>query len=511
MLSLVLFLPAVGAIIIALFMKQAKAVRLTAALFTLASFIIALALFIGFDRDVGGIQFVEQMNWISSIGAEYYLGVDGLSMPLMLLTAFLGFLAVFVSWKIKDRVREYFIWLLLLETGILGVFCSLDLLLFFLFWEVELIPMYMLISIWGGGRRIYSATKFVIYTLFGSAFMLAGILALYVSTPETVNAAGDVISHTFNMVTIADNGAGWLDPIIPIASIFFLIFMAFAIKLPIVPLHTWLPDAHTDAPTAVSVMLAGVLLKMGGYGMLRLVAGFGDGGIVPIAADQWPFYSKILVGFAVVSVLYGAAATMRQTDLKRFIAYSSVSHMGFVLMGIFALNQVSLTGAALQMVSHGLISGLLFAMVGLVYEKTHQRQIPLLGGLHRQMPVITVVFSIAGLAALGLPMTIGFAAEYITFVGSYGLHGAVEAFEGIKTMVVISALGIVIGAGYILWMLERVFYREPKPEYDGVEDADGMEKCYIFAMVAAIMLFGIRPNLLTDMMGPVFDNLSLLE
>jgi len=508
LLSLVLFLPALGAILIAIFVKQAQVARITAALFTLASFVISLALFIAFDRG-GGLQFEEQINWISSIGAQYYLGVDGLSMPLVLLTTFLGFLAVFVSWKINIRVKEYYIWLLLLETGILGVFCSLDLLLFFLFWEVELIPMYMLISIWGGGRRIYSATKFVVYTLFGSAFMLAGILALYFSTGDSVNSAGDVIPHTFDMVVIASSNAGWLIPVIPIASIFFLIFIAFAIKLPIVPLHTWLPDAHTDAPTAVSVMLAGVLLKMGGYGMVRLVAGFGDGGLVPIPADEWAYYSRILVGFAVVSVLYGAAATMRQTDLKRLIAYSSVSHMGFVLMGIFALNQVSITGASLQMVSHGLISGLLFAMVGLVYDKTHQRQIPLLGGLHRQMPVITVVFSIAGLAALGLPTTIGFIAEYITFVGSYGLEGTAEVFTGIKTMVAISALGIVIGAGYILWMLERVFYREPKPEYESVGDADLMEKCYIFAMVGAIMLFGIRPSLLTDMIGPVFDGLKL--
>jgi NADH-quinone oxidoreductase subunit M len=386
-------------------------------------------------------------------------------------------------------VKEYFIWLLLLETGILGVFCSLDFLLFFLFWEVELIPMYMLISIWGGGRRFYSATKFVIYTLFGSAFMLAGILALYFSTPGP--------EHTFNMVEIA-SGTMTLAPVIPLASIFFLIFIAFAIKLPVFPLHTWLPDAHTDAPTAVSVILAGVLLKMGAYGMVRLVAGFGDGGIIPGVAED---YATILVVFAVISVLYGAAATTRQTDLKKLIAYSSVSHMGFVLLGIFALNQLSLTGATLQMFSHGLITGLLFAMVGLVYDKTHQRQIPMLGGLARHMPVITVVFSIAGLAALGLPTTIGFAAEFTVFVGSWGS----SAVAGMNTYVLLAILGIVVGAAYILWMLERVFYRQPKEQYEGVADADRMEKAYIFAFVALILLFGIYPKLLLDMISPVFS------
>lgn len=484
-LSIILFLPTVGAIVIGLLVKEARTVRITAALFTFVAFALSLALFVMFDRD-GGLQFVEQAQWISSINAQYYLGVDGLSLPMVILTTFIGLVAVFVSWKINIRTKEYFIWLLLLETGILGVFCSLDLLLFFLFWEVELIPMYMLITIWGSGRKEYSAMKFVIYTLFGSAFMLAGILTLYYSTSP----------HTFSMVDIA-SGAAILIPVIPLASIFFLIFIAFAIKLPVFPLHTWLPDAHTDAPTAVSVILAGVLLKMGAYGMIRLVAGFGDGGIVPGVAED---YAKIIVVFAVISVLYGAAATMRQTDLKKLIAYSSVSHMGFVLLGIFALNQLSLSGAVLQMFSHGLITGLLFAMVGLVYDKTHQRQIPLLGGLARQMPVICVVFSIAGLAALGLPTTIGFAAEFTVFMGSYNS----TAFSGIQTCVVLAVFGIVIGAGYILWMLERVFYREPKAEYDGVGDANNMEKAYIFAFVGLILLFGVYPRLLLDVIAPVF-------
>ena len=491
-LTIILFLPTVGAILIALLVKQPRTVKLTAAIFTFIPFALSVALFVMFDRN-GGLQFVEQAQWISSINAQYHLGVDGLSLPMVILTTFLGFVAVFVSWKINLRTKEFFAWLLILETGILGVFMSLDLLLFFLFWEVELIPMYMLISIWGTppplGRKEYSATKFVIYTLFGSAFMLAGILTLYYSTPAP---------HTFSMVDIA-SGAAQLIPVIPMASIFFLIFIAFAIKLPVFPLHTWLPDAHTDAPTAVSVILAGVLLKMGAYGMIRLVAGFGDGGLVPGVAEH---YTTILAAFAVVSVLYGAAATIRQTDLKRLIAYSSVSHMGFVLLGIVALKQLSLTGATLQMFSHGLITGLLFAMVGLVYDKTHKREIPKLGGLARQMPVIAVVFSIAGLAALGLPTTIGFIAEFTVFVGSFGT----AAFAASQTYVVLAVFGIVLGAGYILWMLERVFYREPREEFNGVKDADNMEKVYIFAFVILIMLFGVYPRLLMDVIGPVFSS-----
>ncbi len=483
--SVMIFLPAAGAVVIGLLAREAKTVRMLAAVFTLAVFGISLALLVMFDTS-GGLQFVERYTWIESLGAQYFVGVDGLSLPMVILTAFLGFVSVFVSWRIDIRVKEYFIWLLLLEMGILGVFCSLDFLLFFLFWEVELIPMYMLISIWGGGRRIYSATKFVIYTLFGSAFMLAGILALYFSTDP----------HTFNMVAIAGGDVAFI-PIIPLAATFFLIFIAYAIKMPVFPLHTWLPDAHTDAPTAVSVILAGVLLKMGAYGMIRLVAGFGEGGIIPGVAEE---YAYILVTFAVVSVLYGAAATTRQTDLKRLIAYSSVSHMGFVLLGIFALSGLSLTGATLQMFSHGLITGLLFALVGLVYDKTHRRQIPLLGGLARQMPVITVVFSIAGLAALGLPTTIGFAAEFSVFAGSWGS----TAVPNIEIYVALAILGVVVGAAYILWMLERVFYRQPKTEYDGVGDANHMEKAYIFAFVALILAFGIYPQPLLDIISPVF-------
>ena len=475
-LSAILFLPVVGLIVIALLPKpQQRTIKLIALISTLASFALSIAVFCLFDRSagfIGQIQFQEQLSWIPAINAFYHLGIDGLSLPLVILMTFLGVLAVLVSWNVQLRPKEYFIWLLLLETSILGVFCSLDMVLFFLFWELELIPMYFLISVWGGGRKEYSAIKYVIYTLVGSAMMLAGILSIYFTT------------GSLNMMELA--GLDAARPFIPLAAMFFLMLVGFAIKLPVFPLHTWLPDAHTDAPTAASVILAGSLLKMGGYGMIRLCVS-----IFPAVALQ---YAPLLTALAAVSVLYGAAVTLRQKDLKRLIAYSSVSHMGYVLLGIFALTQVSLTGAVLQMFSHGIITGLLFAMVGLVYDKAHERNLDNLGGLARQMPVIVVVFSIAGLASLGLPGTSGFAAEFITFVGSYSS----TVVEGIRVYTLLGVFGIVLTAGYILWMLQRVFYGPPLDKFNKVPDANNVEKVCIFSFVAAIMLVGIYPAILTD-------------
>jgi len=477
-LTTILFLPVAGAIIIAFALgNRPRLIRWTAALFTFVPLVLAVVLFAGFDRSLsaaGMMQFEEKLLWIAPLNAHYHLGVDGLSMPLVLLTAFLGFLAVLISWKIDFRHREYFAWLLLLETSILGVFLSLDLLLFFIFWEIEVIPMYFLINIWGSGRKEYSAMKYVVYTLFGSAFMLAGILSLYFAT------------GSLSMVEIGQGGLAMVQSVMPAAAIFFLILIAFAVKLPVFPLHTWLPDAHTDAPTAVSVMLAGVLIKMGGYGMIRLC--------VTMFPDVAKSYALILVILAVIGVLYGAAVTMRQNDFKRLIAYSSISHMGYVLLGIFALGQVSLVGATLQMVSHGLVTGLLFAMVGLVIHNTHERDLRKLGGLARQVPIITVVFSIAGLASLGLPTTSGFAAEFLVFVGSFSS----SVVPGIQVYTILGVLGVVVTAGYILWMLQRVFYGPVLEQYNGTADADILERVYMVAFVAVIMLVGIYPAILTD-------------
>jgi len=477
-LTWIIFLPALGALIIAFLPRLSpRGVRWLAAVFTFIPLALSIYLFTIFDRSAemaGVMQFEESLSWIPSIGANYHLGVDGLSLPLMILMAFLGFLVVLISWKIDLRPREYFAWLLLLETSILGVFCSLDLLLFFLFWEIEVIPMYFLISIWGTGRKEYSAIKYVIYTLFGSALMLAGILSLYFTT------------GSLNMVEIAQGGLGMIQTAMPAAAIFFLLLTGFAVKLPVFPLHSWLPDAHTDAPTAVSVVLAGALLKMGGYGMIRVCVS-----IFPGVARE---HSLGLIILAVISILYGAAVTLRQTDLKRLIAYSSISHMGYVLLGVFALGQLSLTGAALQMFSHGVITGLLFAMAGLVMHNAGERDLRKLGGLARQMPIIVVVFSVAGVASLGLPTTSGFIAEFLVFVGSFS-SGVVP---GIQVATILGVLGIVITAGYILWMLQRVFYGSPLKQFDKVKDASVLDRVYMFAFIAVIMLVGIYPAILTD-------------
>lgn len=477
-LSAIVFFPVVGAILVAFIPRLSNGlIKRIAAVFTFIPFALSIFLFVVFDKSAGAagvIQFEEKLLWIPAINAHYHLGVDGLSLPLVLLTAFLGFLVVLISWNIDLRPREYFAWLLLLETSILGVFSSLDLLLFFLFWEIEVVPMYFLISIWGTGRREYSAIKYVVFTLLGSAMMLAGILSLYFTT------------GSLDMLAIAGTGLAPFKVVVPVVAIFFLLLAGFAIKLPVFPLHTWLPDAHTDAPTAVSVMLAGALLKMGGYGMIRLCVT-----MFPDIAHQ---YSPLLVALAVVGVLYGAAVTLRQTDLKRLIAYSSISHMGYVLLGIFALSEVSLTGAALQMFSHGIITGLLFAMAGLVMHNTHERNLAKLGGLARQMPIVAVVFSIAGLASLGLPTTSGFAAEFLVYVGSYSS----PVFDGIRVCTLLAVFGVVITAGYILWMLMRVFYGQVREQFDGVADASALDRVYMFALVIVIMLVGIYPAILTN-------------
>ena len=469
---------------------SSKKIKLIALLFSLGVFGLTLALFAMFDRS-GGFQFQQKVSWISAIHANYFVGVDGISLPMVVLTGFLGVVAVLVSWKIETRPREYFAWIMLLEMGVLGVFASLDLVLFFLFWEVELIPMFMLISIWGSGRKEYSAIKFVIYTLVGSALMLSGILLLYFKAAPFM-APGQ---SPFDMVALSQAGLNSaMISVLP--AIFFLILVAFVIKLPVFPLHTWLPDAHTDAPTAVSVILAGVLLKMGGYGIIRICVS-----IFPTVAKT---YAPYLAAFAVVSVIYGAFMTLRQKDLKRLIAYSSVSHMGYVLLGIFALSQVSLTGATMQMFSHGIVTGLLFAMVGLVYEKAHNRNLAELGGLARQMPVIVVLFSLAGLASLGLPGTSGFIAEFITFQGSFTSN----LLSGAKLYTLIGVSGIVITAGYILWMLQRTFYGPPLERYAKVGDATALEKVPIFALGAAIMLVGIYPSILINVIKVGVDPIA---
>ena len=501
-LSILVFLPAAGALLMALIpsarmptgrwlgflpgtqQDQAKWLALAIAL---ASLVISLVLFIDFDLGRPGFQHTDTFTWVRAddVGftISYAFGVDGLSMPLVLLTTFLTTVAVLISWRIDLRPKEYFAWLLILETAVLGVFTSLDLLFFFLFWELELLPMFLLISIWGSGNRNYSALKFVLYTVFGSAFMLVGFLVL----------GAEAGSFDMRVIRAADLSAA----VLPLQAVFAFILLAFAVKLPVVPLHTWLPDAHTDAPTAVSVLLAGVLLKMGGYGILRL--------LFTLMPDVGADADVALAVIAAVSIVYGAVVTMRQTDLKRLVAYSSVSHMGFVLLGVSALGVTGLSGAAMQLVTHGLITGLLFVAVGLIYDRTHTRQIADMRGLVHYMPLLGAITVFAGIASLGLPALAGFVAEITIFLGAFARHEAATA---------VALLGVVLAAGYILWMLQRTMFGPRDDRWSGLHDiAAWWEFAPTGALVAAIVLLGVYPAIVMDLfedgVQPIADGLAV--
>ena len=404
------------------------------------------------------------------MGVSYLLAADGLSLPLIVLTALLTFLAIIASWNVNVRVKEYFAYLLILEAGVIGVFSAGDLLLFFLFWEVEIIPMYLLIGIWGGPRREYAAIKFVVYTLLGSALMLFGILLLYFNGPSS-----RARSRSPRSDSIASS------PLLPIWPSLLLLF-GFSVKLPSFPFHTWLPDAHVEAPTAVSVILAGVLLKMGGYGLLRL-----NVGLLP---DATRHFALLLAILAVVSVLYGAVVSMVQRDLKAMVAFSSISHMGYVMLGIAALNAISLNGAAIQMFTHGTITALLFLVVGSIYDRAHTRDIPALRGLAPRMPIVATIFVIAGLASLGLPGLSGFIAEFTVFVG---------AFSTLAWATILAAFGIVITAGYILWTLQRVLFGPPDERWQNLGDVSFREAVPLVSLAVLIVLIGVYPAILTDL------------
>ena len=477
MLSIIIFLPAVGAVLVMMLGRDPRVARSLALAVAGAELALTLVLFATFDREaVDGYDLVERANWVNAFGIQYLLGVDGLSAPLVMLNGLLGVAAVLVSWRVATNARGYFAWLLILQTSVMGVFLSLDLILFFVFWELELVPMYFLIAMWGTGRREYSAMKFFVYTFLGSAFMFAAIIALYFSFPSA--------ERTFDITVLAQRELTSL--IVPASTIFAGFLIAFAVKLPIFPLHTWLPDAHTDAPTAVSVMLAGVLLKMGGYGLLRINAG--------LFPDELRRIAPLLAGLAVVNVLYGAFIVMRQTDLKRLIAYSSVSHMGFVVLGVASLGAsqvtaVGINGAAMQLFTHGTITGLLFVLVGLVYERTHTRHIPDMGGMIGRMPLIGAAFVLAGLASLGLPMTSGFVAEILVFLGTFHVYAWATG---------LAAFGVVLAAGYILWTIQRTMFGPRLERWNGLQDATIVDAGAIGVLLVPVMVVGIYPRFLTD-------------
>ena len=512
-----MFLPAAGAI--GLFLVPGNRptwAKWGAASLTGLVFVLTLVLFFGehwsgegFGTSIASqstLRWVDFTSWINlSLGSsfhfkvDYFLGADGLSLPMIILNGLLSFLAVIGSWHIDRRTKDYLALILLLETGVMGVFASLDLILFFLFWEVELIPMFLLIAVWGGLRRDYAAWKFLLYTLLGSSIMLAGILLLYFGHGvQTGNYTANMITLTHDAVTqLAGSVSLGFIQISTQLLAFLLIFFGFAVKIPMFPFHTWLPDAHTEAPTAVSVLLAGVLLKMGAYGLIRICLGF-----FPSAAHDFAWW---LGGLAVINILYGAGCSMIQSDMKKMIAYSSVSHMGYILLGVaaaagvtgdpslVAFRQAALTGAALQMFTHGSITGLLFFCVGVVYERAHTREIDIFGGIAQRMPMLATVFSIACLASLGLPAMSGFVAEYLVFTGSFPIW---------TTWTILGAFGVVLTAGYLLWMLKRAFYGPLNMKWAGLKDATILEMVPLTSLVFVILLFGIFPGILVNIIQP---------
>ncbi len=453
--------------------EMLRRLALVVALLTLG---LSVGVVLRFDPGTPQMQLVERAAWIrfSGFAVDYYLGVDGLSLWFLPLTAFLTVVSVLASWRAIDRhVLEFHVFLLLLETGLLGVFVALDMFLFFLFWEVMLVPMYFLIGIWGYERRVYAAVKFIIYTMVGSALMLAAIISLYYVNGGT----------TFDVLAIAENlhrGTVELSPSTE-RWLFLAFAFAFLIKLPAFPFHTWLPDAHVEAPTAGSVILAGVLLKMGGYGLLRFALP-----LFPRAAAEM---TDVICVLALISIIYGALVSMVQPDLKKLIAYSSVSHMGFVLLGVFAQTQQSLHGALFQMLSHGIATGALFVIVGVLVERRHTRLIEEFGGLGGVMPVFTAVFGILALASVALPLLSGFVGEFLVLVGTW-----TSALHHARLYTVLAATAMVWSALYMFWTLQRVLFGEVTKENRHLPDLTRREKWALVPMALLVILMGVLPN-----------------
>ncbi len=496
-LTFITFLPAVGAVIIACLPRNNhKLIQYTALFFAAVVMIIAFSLYPQFDKGAVGIndpnsfQFVEKASWIEMFHVDYFVGVDGLSFPMILLTALLSFLCIPASFGIKKGVKGYFALFLLLETGMLGTFVALDFFLFYVFWEVMLLPMYFLIGIWGGPRRVYAAIKFFIYTLIGSVLMLIVMLVFYFNISDPITG-----THTFNMLHMmnSSNHSGIMLVNSFKVLLFFGLYIGFAIKIPAFPFHTWLPDAHVEAPTAVSVILAGVLLKMGTYGLLRIT--------YPILPETTKEFAWFIALIGVINIIYGAFCAMAQKDLKKLVAYSSISHMGFVMLAMASFTPAGMNGAVLQMFNHGTITAMLFLLVGVIYDRAHHRQIDGFGGIANVMPRYLGVTALAFFASLGLPGLSGFISEIMCFIG---------AFSEWRTFTIIAIGGIIITAAYLLWTLQRIFFGETNPKYETITDINGRELFTLLPLAAIVLVLGVYPHLVLGLMNSSMTYLGQL-
>ena len=504
-LSWLIWLPIIGMVAIAFIPREKEdVIKITAAATTGLQFLLTLVLWKNFDSGSGAMQFMERAEWIPSFNIAYILGVDGLSLPMVILTGLLCFLGIFVSWNINKAVKGYFALFLLLDTGIMGVFLSMDFFLFYIFWEVMLLPMYFLIGIWGGPQREYAAIKFFLYTLFGSVLLLVGILGLYFSCGKTFD-----ILELMQVAPQALGGVMWWG-MSGIKVIWILLFIGFAIKVPVFPFHTWLPLVHVEAPTAISVLLAGILLKLGVYGILRI-----NYGLMP---DGVYWFSGALAFLGLINVIWGGLCALAQTDLKKLVAYSSVNHMGYALIGMAAviaaseangLNlkaaQAGLGGAVFQMFNHGTISAMLFILVGVIYDRAHHREIAGFGGLAAQMPIYAGITALAFFAGLGLPGLSGFISEAMCFIGAFPVY---------RGIVIASTIGILLNAAYFLWAFQRIFFGELNEKYTNLPEINRLELFTVVPLLIITLFFGIYPapylDVISSTMNVIIDHVVSL-